>query len=88
MSAGTAAVMLAGRWQGAGMVARSTRALTAADAGDDAALAALERSAAWSANTRDVRAYILERADAGRSIATLRADAAGIAAVHRRRRLG
>ena len=77
MSAGTAAVMLAGRWQGAGMVARSTRALTAADAGDDAALAALERSAAWSANTRDVWAYILERA-----------DAAGIAAVHRRRRLG
>ena len=82
----------------------------AADAGDDAALAALERSAAWSANTRrayarawsawsawsaahetpplpararDVRRYILERADAGRSIATLRADAAGIAAVHR-----
>ena len=32
---------------------------------------------------RDVRAYILERADAGRSMGTLRADAAGIAAVHR-----
>ena len=35
------------------------------------------------ARARDVRAYILERSDAGRSIATLRADAAGIAAVHR-----
>ena len=35
------------------------------------------------ARTRDVRAYLLERADAGRSIATLRADDAGIAAVHR-----
>ena len=69
--------------------------LAAADAGDDAALAALERSAAWSAwsaanetptlpaRARDVRRYIIERADAGRSIATLRADAAGIAAVHR-----
>ena len=83
---------------------------TAADAGDDAALAALERAAAWTPNTRraygrawaawsawaaahdapplpamarDVRRYILERADAGRSMGTLRADAAGIAAVHR-----
>ena len=28
----THAVMLAGRWQGAGMVARYTRSLTAADA--------------------------------------------------------
>ena len=82
----------------------------AAAAGDDAALAALERSAAWSTNTRrayarawsgwsawsaahdapplpamarDVRAYLLSRSDAGRSMGTLRADAAGIAAVHR-----
>ena len=82
----------------------------AADAGDDAALAALERAASWSSNTRraygrawaawsawaaahavpplpamarDVRAYLLSRSDAGRSMGTLRADAAGIAAVHR-----
>ena len=82
----------------------------AADAGDDAALTALERSASWSANTRrayarawsgwsawsaahaapplpararDVRAYLLSRSAAGRSMGTLRADAAGIAAVHR-----
>ena len=70
----------------------------AAAAGDDAALAALEHAAAWTvwvawaaahaapplpARARDVRAYLLERADAGRSIATLRADAAGIAAGHR-----
>ena len=38
---------------------------------------------AMPARARDVRAYIIERSDAGRSIATLRADAAGIAAVHR-----
>ena len=67
----------------------------AAGAGDDAALAALEHAAAWTAwsaahdaptlpaRARDVRAYLLERADAGRSMGTLRADAAGIAAVHR-----
>ena len=82
----------------------------AADAGDDAALAALEHAAAWTPNTRrayvrawtgwtawaaahdaptlpararDVRAYLLSRSAAGRSMGTLRADAAGIAAVHR-----
>ena len=66
----------------------------AAAAGDDAALAALEHAAAWTvwvawaaahaapplpARARDVRAYLVERAAAGRSIATLRAAAA----VHR-----
>lgn len=84
--------------------------LAAAAAGDDAALAALERAASWAPNTvrayarawaawtawaasahvptlparaRDVRAYIMGRSQSGRSIATLRADAAGMAAVHR-----
>ena len=84
--------------------------MTRAARGDDAALAALERTAAWSRNTRrtylrawtawtrwaaaagvpampasaaDVRAFVLNRVEhAGRSIATARADVAGIAAIH------
>ena len=84
--------------------------MTRAARGDDAALAALERTAAWSRNTRrtylrawtawtrwaaaagvpampasaaDVRAFVLNRVGhAGRSIATARADVAGIAAIH------
>ena len=84
--------------------------MTRAARGDDAALAALERTAAWSRNTlrtylrawtawtrwaaaegvpampassADVRAFVLNRVvHAGRSIATARADVAGIAAIH------
>ena len=84
--------------------------MTRAARGDDAALAALERTAAWSRNTRrtylrawtawtrwaaaagvpampasaaDVRAFVLNRVGhAGRSIATARADVAGISAIH------
>ena len=84
--------------------------MTRAARGDDAALAALERTAAWSRNTlrtylrawtawtrwaaaegvpampassADVRAFVLNRVvHAGRSIATARADVAGISAIH------
>ena len=92
-------------------LAHRDRALPLAhsDADDEAELAAYERAAAWTPNTRrayarawdawdawaaragvpmiparakDVRAYLLERAAAGRSIATLRAAAAGIAAMY------
>ena len=90
--------------------AHAAALMTRAARGDDAALAALERTAAWSRNTlrtylrawtawtrwaaaagvpampassADVRAFVLHRVGhAGRSIATARADVAGIAAIH------